>query len=103
MKIKFVNFAPNEYWDWDVINDIVVLTKHYADVKHLDIIKMELENNSWSDVRNNRYDITITCRNTNDDENKTLTCQKLLFLQGMLVDGEDFHANFQKYCPGEEN
>ena len=103
MKIKFVNFAPDEYWDWNIINDVVTLTKHYADVNHFNIIEMELENNSWSDVRNNRYDITITYRNINDDENKTLIRQKLLFLQGDLVDGKTFHANFQKYYPGKEN
>ncbi len=96
MGTKFINWNnPDKSWPLDIVADIVSKIKGYADKESLENASiLEVEDNTWSDPTNNRYDITIMF--TKDGH---ICQQKLLFLNGELIDGEDFHKRFSEFYP----
>ncbi len=98
MRVKFANhYNPEDSWVLDTIEDIIAKVKAYGSLHSLDINMIEIENTSYTDVANNRYDISIKYNN----EKSQPISQKLLYLKGDIVDGKTLHANFEKYYPKE--
>lgn len=94
--MKFVKFDdPQNRWSLDTITDIVNKVKEYADTVGLtDVELREIEDQTWSDPINNRFDITIVYLSGGH-----LISQKLLLLKGELLNGEEFHKRFGEFYP----
>ena len=94
--MKFINFDdPLNRWSLDKTVEVVSKTKLYADSKgYSEVELVEVEDNTWADIANQRIDITITYV-------KKGHCyrQKLLMLKGEILDGKEFHARFQEFYP----
>jgi hypothetical protein len=94
--LKFVNFNdPHNRWSLKKICEITGLLKEYAD-KH-DYRNVELlyvEDNTWSDEVNQRYDIEITYVGDSGPH-----WQKLLIMKGEVIDGLEFHKRYEEFYP----
>lgn len=92
--LKFVNFSdPLNRWDIDKVILICNEVKRYADKHNLDKVELHrVEDNTWSDKENQRYDIEIRYM-----KGSHLIQQKLLMLKGELLDGEEFHNRINEF------
>ncbi len=92
--LKFVNFSdPLNRWDIDKVILICNEVKRYADNHNLDKVELHrVEDNTWSDKENQRYDIEIRYMKGNQ-----LIQQKLLMLKGELLDGDEFHNRINEF------
>lgn len=92
--LKFVNFSdPLNRWDIDKVILICNEVKRYADKHNLDKVELHsVEDNTWSDKENQRYDIEIRYMKGNH-----LIQQKLLMLKGELLDGDEFHNRINEF------
>ena len=92
--LKFVNFNDVlNRWSIDKVIDICNKIKQYAE-EH-DLVDVELhrvEDNTWSDEDNQRYDIEIRYKRDNQ-----LWEQKLLILKGEVLDGNEFHRRHNEF------
>lgn len=94
-KTKLINFSDNELWDLNVLIDIKSkVEKYILDNKYNNAYINEIENSTWTDPINQRYDIWITYI-----KNKKLFQQKLLYLKGELLDGNEFHKRYEEFYP----
>jgi hypothetical protein len=92
--LKFVNFSdPLNRWDIDKVILICNEVKRYADKHNLNKVELHrVEDNTWSDKENQRYDIEIRYMKGNQ-----LIQQKLLMLKGELLDGDEFHNRINEF------
>lgn len=94
--LKFINL--NDYlnrWSLEKVCEITGLIKEYAD-KHdyHDVRLLSVEDNTWSDEANQRYDIEI------DYVSDGGRCwQKLLIMKGEVIDGLQFHKRYVEFYP----
>lgn len=95
--MRFTNLEdPLNRWKLDTVALIVTKVQKYC-VKHnlRNVILREVEDNRWSDPDNGRFDIEIIYEN----ENGKLFEQKLLYLQGEIIDGKEFHERIEEFYP----
>ena len=91
-------YDPQNRWPLDTVIEIVNKVKEYADKAGLkDVELREIEDQTWSDPDNNRYDITIVY-----PLEGILISQKLLLLKGEIVNGEEFHKRFSEFYPDKK-
>ena len=92
--MKYIDFSgTSRQCDSAVLDSIEKQTSVYAAGHGLKNMKIEtIENNAWSDPKNERYDIEISFA-----RNPFRRWQKLLFLKGELIDGENFHRRFSEF------
>jgi len=92
--LKFVNFSdPLNRWDIDKVILICNEVKRYANKHNLNKVELHrVEDNTWSDKENQRYDIEIRYMKGNQ-----LIQQKLLMLKGELLDGDEFHNRINEF------
>lgn len=92
--LKFVNFSDSlNRWDIDKVILICNEVKRYADKHNLDKVELHrVEDNTWSDKENQRYDIEIRYMKGN-----YLIQQKLLMLKGEILDGDEFHNRINEF------
>ena len=100
-EMNFVNLDdPYNRWSLKELSMVTDLVKKYvsthnegACIKNVEVL--EVENKTWSDPENMRYDVTITFT----DENNHLWWQKLLILKGEILDGNEFHQRIREFYP----
>lgn len=98
MKTSFVNLYNEESWYVEDIFKVVTLVREYADKNKLSGVKLvEVEDNTYSDPKNERFDVTIMYTTTNGSGKQKLIIQKLLILKGEILDGEEFHKRFKEF------
>ncbi len=91
---QFINFYSDEEWKLDDIVDILTKVQQYAEKKGLKNVTLHsVEDNQWSDPDNKRFDIDIDYVNVNGIPIR----QRLLFLKGEVLDGEEFHKRFEEF------
>ena len=101
---RFINFnEPDKPWELEKIEEIITKVKAYCDrklksshpiiKKYTDIRLIEVEDQTWSDPKNERYDITIQYIH----DSNFITRQKLLMLKGEILDGPEFHKRFNEF------
>lgn len=97
--LKFINFNdPRNSWSLRKVVEITNLIKAYVDEKNLtDVELLLVEDNTWSDEDNQRYDIEIQYT-----ENGRLIWQKLLIMKGEVIDGATFHERHEEYYPANK-
>lgn len=89
----FINY-DNKDWDFLTVKRIVDKVEQYVFKKALKDVKLlRVEDNTWADTKNRRYDIEISYV---DDKGK-LVWQKLLILKDEILDGEQFHKRFEEF------
>lgn len=97
--LKFIN---NEdllnRWRVDTVLLIVSKVQQYC-MEHnlINAYLHSVEDNRWSDPKNGRFDIEIRYIN----ENGNLIQQKLLYLRGEILDGNEFHKRHDEFYPRE--
>jgi len=91
---RFINFDdPYNRWTLDKILYICNKVKEYATKHNLENVVLEtIEDNRWSDSKNQRYDITISYY-----KGDHIWEQKLLLLKGELIDGKECHRRFNEF------
>jgi len=93
--MKCINLNdPFNRWRLDIVTQICNDVSEYTH-KH-GILRAEIdtiEDNTWADEVNRRYDVTI--RYTAD--NGLLMEQKLLILKGEVIDGKEFHRRYDEF------
>ena len=96
MSTKFINLTdPESFWDLTIVADIIGKVNEYAlQSGYTDAKLVEIEDGTASDTVNKRYDVTI-CFSA---EGHTVR-QKLLYLKGEIVDGDEFHRRFREFYP----
>ncbi len=96
MQTEFINFESNNYFTLETINEVVSKVKEYADKKGFKEVRLvEVEDNTWSDPVNQRFDITIRYH---DNMPGSIEMQrKLLMLKGEVIDGEEFHKRRKEF------
>ncbi len=94
MATKLVNFAePDKQWDLATLADIIKKVNKYATERGLENTTLsEIEDQSWSDSKNRRFDIVIEFEVCG-----IRTRQKLLYLKGQILDGQEFHKRFHEF------
>lgn len=97
---KFINLnKPEAPWDIDKITNIMIKLKAYCD-KHIsskgytNIRLVEIEDQTWEDPKNNRYDIIIRYDGNKESEIKQ---QHLFILKDEILDGIAFHKRFKEF------
>ena len=91
-RVKLINFNDNR-WNCNVLNDIITKTERYiTEMGYSEAELVSIEDNSWEDKENCRYDIEIQFMS-----GKRLVRQKLLLLKGELLDGKTFHKRFGEF------
>ena len=98
MKNIFVNFddALNR-WDLDTIIHICQKVKEYINSHGLEKVELHLvEDNTWSDIVNQRYDIEIRYMNRSDGHTYQ---QKLLMLRDKVYNCTEVHEKFGEFYP----
>ncbi len=94
MTTKFITFNPAFTWTPEIIAEITAKVKKWAEHAGLrNVILTEVEDNTWSDVKNQRFDITIMY----NDQIGRLISQKLFMLRGEILDGPEFHHRFKEF------
>lgn len=89
----FINY-DNKDWDFLTVKRIVDKVEQYVFKKALKEVKLiRVEDNTWADAKNRRYDIEISYV----DDNGKLVWQKLLILKDEILDGEQFHKRFEEF------
>lgn len=91
---KFISFNPEKtYIGVALLSDILNKVNMYAhDNGYLNVKLIEIEDQSWLDQENRRYDIRISYTYQG-----TQWSQLLLYLKGEIVDGEQFHKRFDEF------
>lgn len=91
----FLNLSDRlNRWPLDKMADILGKIKDYANKDGLSNVEVvRIEDNTWSDPVNNRYDIDIICVNSANQ----LSGRKLLILKDELLDGIEFHKRFKEF------
>ena len=92
----FRNFnEPYNTWSLKTIAHVVSKVEAWCDKKGLMNVELhEVEDNTWSDTKNQRFDIVIRYM-----ENNHLIEQKLLMLKDEVIDGEEFHKRHDEFYP----
>lgn len=94
--LKFINLNDSlNRWSLEKIWEITGLIKEYAD-KHdyHDVKLLSVEDNTWSDEANQRYDIEIDYVSDGG-----LCRQKLFLMKGEVIDGLQFHKRYAEFYP----
>ncbi len=90
---KFIDFSGKGSWTIDKVLEVVTKIKAYTDKKGYDNVRLfSVEDNTWSDPVNERYDIELSFTS----KGKAYT-QKLLILKGEVLDGTEFHKRFSEF------
>lgn len=92
--LKFINWEnPFKAWDLNTVAEIVTKVNEYAKKKGFqDAMLEEVEDNTWEDTKNQRYDITIIYFDGSHQVR-----QKLLILKDEVLDGMEFHKRFNEF------
>ncbi len=96
--MKFINW-DNKEWELDKVAEIINKVKDYCDKKGIKASLYEVEDQSSNPgEKNERFDVEIRYFN----EKNILIQQKLLILNGEVVDGKEFHKRFNEFYPTSE-
>ena len=100
MNELFINFNdPRNNWSLEKVYEITKLIKEYVDRRDYHEVRLlSVEDNTWSDAANQRYDIEITFINDGGFQ-----WQKLLIMKGEVIDGWQFHKRYEEYYPDGAN
>lgn len=95
--LKFINLEDSlNRWSLDKVVEITTKLKAYLDEKGIKGVMLhEVEDSTWSDPDNQRYDIDIRYI----DEHGNLMQQHLLMLKGEILNGNEFHARHEEFYP----
>lgn len=95
--LKFVNYDdPLNRWKLDTVALIATKLQKYCMEKGLtNVVLHEVVDNRNDDPRNGRFDIQIRYIG----ESGYIIQQKLLYLQGEIIDGEEFHRRHDEFYP----
>ena len=107
IETKFINFGPQHKDQYGFyLNEMISIlekVKEYAARKDLEYVQVcEVEDCRWSDPRNKRFDVTILYLKRGYGDNAGMIRQKLLILNGELLDGEEFHKRYNEFYGKEE-
>lgn len=92
----YVNFDNNHNSTLDELYDVFSKLKDYAAKKKLENVSvLSVENCTWQDKENQRYDIEISYT----DKSNKLFSKKLLILKGEVIDGVEFHRRYEEFYP----
>ena len=92
----FINLdEPDKKWELKTLQMIISLISGYCE-KHSfeDVALVSVEDNTWSDPDNKRFDIWVEY--TKEDKRFQ---QKLLILKGEILDGDEFHKRHDEFYP----
>ena len=85
---------PLNRWDLDKVKMVCDKVIGYVLMRGISDVELVcVEDNTWADEKNQRYDITI--RYTSD--NGLFMEQKLLILKGKVIDGKEFHERYDEF------
>ena len=91
-KTEFIDWSGSG-WTIDKIIEISEKLKTFADEKGYEDVKIvSVEDNTWSDAKNERYDVWITLTKSG-----TAYEQKLLILKGEVLDAMEFHKRHGEF------
>ena len=92
--MKFINFNDNlNKWNVKTILEIVSKVDEYCQKNGIEDAELyTVEDNTWSDTENKRYDIEIRYK-----AKDRLMQQKLLILKGEILDGNEFHKRYNEF------
>lgn len=92
----FVNLNDSlNRWSVETIFSIVALIKKYCDDNNIYGAELcSVEDNTWTDTINKRYDVEIRYH----VEGQNIQ-QKLLILKGEVIDGAAFHKRYSEFYP----
>ena len=93
---RLTNFIT-DLWDLDALVDIINKVNAYVSVFADENTKADvtdIEDNTYADKANKRYDITVKYFKKGH-----YIQQKLLYLKGELIDGEEFHRRYKEFYP----
>lgn len=98
--LQFINMAdPVKGWSVEKIAEIAGLVDAWCKAKGInDAVLETVEDNTWSDTRNKRMDIEIRYPGKTGWPIR----QKLLILNGEVIDGKTFHERFDEFYPKKE-
>lgn len=97
-KTELLNFSSDELWQLNLLTEILEKIKAYADRNGLsDVVLASIEDNTFSDPVNQRFDIWI--RYAPKEEGCIWTEQKLLMLKGEVMDCTEFGARHDEFYP----
>ena len=97
---EFINFQDNSFWSLETIYNIVSKVKDYADRQKLvDVRLVSVEDNSWSDPDNQRFDVYIEHSEPFPNFGNQRFRRKLLILKGEVLDGKEFHKRCSEFYP----
>lgn len=87
-----------ELWDLGLLIDILGKVKNYTDEKgRKDVLVISIEDNTFSDPVNERYDIWI--RYAPQKDGACYIEQQLWILKGELIDGKTFYERHDEFYP----
>ena len=90
---------PLNRWTLDTVKMVCDKVKGYVLRRNIsDVELLSVEDNTWADSDNQRYDVTI--RYTS--ENGYFMEQKLLILKGEVLDGVEFHKRYNEFYGKKE-
>ena len=94
---QFINLDnPMKYFDVSVLANIAAqIVKYQNTIGAKKIELISLEDNTWEDTDNERYDIWLRIY----DSEGGVYNQKCLFLKGKLVMPGEFHKRYKEYYP----
>ena len=95
--MQFINLMDaNPQWSLESVIEITTKIFEYCKAHNIkDASLTRVEDNTWADELNERYDIEIAYT----DEAGRETRQILLYLCGQIVDGEEFHKRYKEFYP----
>jgi len=98
--LKSINYEGIEEISGISINklcNIITELKKYSEEKKLIMSSLlSVEDNSDQDKKNDRYDIEIAYK-AYDDNGMHYNIEKLLFLQGKIIDAKTFHRKIRDF------
>lgn len=98
--LRFVNLEDYlNRWSLDKVVEIVTKLQAYVNEKGVkNVMLHEVEDLTWSDPENQRYNIEIRYIN----ERNNLMQQHLIMLKGEILDGNEFHKRRDEFYPRKE-
>lgn len=98
--MQIMNFSdPLNRWSLDTLKMVCDKVKGYTLLHGIENAELlSVEDNTWSDKENQRYDVKI-CYNK---DNGSFVEQKLLILKGKVIDGKEFHERYDEFYGGRK-